>query len=110
MEKEYKPSKLPHLAIARKLTEFSNENKLANYFHRDPLTVCAGCHHRAPLEKKTKTPQCATCHTARNEPESALPTLLGAYHQQCLGCHQQVVQTKKKLPVDCVGCHEEKPK
>jgi len=110
MEKAYKPSKLPHLAIARKLTEIGNESKLASYFHRDPLTICAGCHHRSPLVKKTTTPQCATCHTARNEPESAMPTLLGAYHQQCLGCHQQMVRTSKELPQTCVGCHEEKPK
>ncbi len=110
MEKSYKPSKMPHLAISRKLTELSNQSTLAGYFHRDETTICAGCHHHAPVQKKIKAMQCGVCHMNRQQPEGATPTLLGAYHQQCLGCHKQMVQTEKKLPQNCVGCHEEKRK
>lgn len=110
LEKAYKPSKMPHLAIARRLTDLSNQSTLASYFHRDETTICAGCHHRAPLQVKTKAPQCSTCHMNRQQAEGATPMLLGAYHQQCLGCHKQMVQTEKKLPQNCTGCHEEKPK
>lgn len=110
MEKSYRPSKFPHLAIARKLTDLSNQSTLAGYFHRNEATICAGCHHRAPVQAKAMVPQCITCHGNRQQPEGATPTLLGAYHQQCLGCHKQMVQTEKKLPQNCIGCHEEKRK
>jgi hypothetical protein len=110
MEKLYKPSKMPHLAISRKLTELSNQSPLASYFHRSETTICAGCHHRAPLERKVKVPQCRTCHENRQQAEGAIPVLLGAFHQQCLTCHKQMVETEKKLPQDCKGCHEEKKK
>ncbi len=110
MEKSYDPSKMPHLAIARKLTDLSNQSALATYFHRDQATICSGCHHRAPVQAKTKAPQCLTCHMNRQQSEGATPNLLGAYHQQCLGCHKQMVQTEKKLPQTCTGCHEEKRK
>ncbi|NQU09774.1 cytochrome c3 family protein [bacterium] len=107
---EYQVSKMPHLAIANRLTELVNSNQLARYFHPDPMTVCAGCHHYSPLEKQVSTPACRTCHTVRPEPETATPTLLGAYHQQCIGCHQQMGETEKKMPRRCAGCHEEKEK
>jgi hypothetical protein len=110
IENEYELSKMTHLAIAKKLTDLSNESKLASYFHTDPMTICAGCHHFGPLEKKTVPPQCVTCHTARKEPESAIPALLGAYHQQCLGCHKQMGEPEEKMPQSCTGCHEEKKK
>jgi hypothetical protein len=105
LKKEYKASEMPHLAIAQKLTDISNQSTLASWFHRDPVTVCAGCHHRAPLEKNAKPPGCVTCHTARPPTDAAVPSLLGAYHQQCLGCHKQMIQTEKKLPQNCTGCH-----
>ncbi|MFC1592227.1 cytochrome c3 family protein, partial [Thermodesulfobacteriota bacterium] len=108
LEEEYGPSKLTHLAIASKLTEISNNSKLAAYFHTDAMTVCIGCHHFGPVEKSTTVPQCVACHTARKEPQRQTPTLLGAYHQQCLGCHRQMGGTEEKMPQDCEGCHEEK--
>jgi hypothetical protein len=110
LKKEYKPSPMPHLAIAKKLTDISNESPLASWFHRDPMTICSGCHHHAPLEKNTKPPTCATCHAAGAPTDAAVPSLLGAYHQQCLGCHKQMVETEKKLPQNCTGCHEEQVK
>ena len=36
------------------------------------------------------------------------PTLLGAYHQQCLGCHERMDPDGQELPQDCTGCHAEK--
>jgi len=108
LENEYQPSKVKHLQILRKLTEISNESKLAQHFHVEENTVCAGCHHLGPLEKRAQVPSCATCHTVRKEPESAIPTLLGAYHQQCLGCHKQMGGKEEDMPQTCTGCHEEK--
>jgi len=108
IEDAYGPAKLPHLAKARKLTEISNNSALASYFHTDRMTICAGCHHLGPLEAKADVPSCATCHTARDEPGSSTPTLLGSYHQRCLGCHQRMDPTGEEMPQTCTGCHEEK--
>ena len=108
IEDAYEPAKLPHLAIARKLTDISNNSPLASYFHTDQMTVCTGCHHLGPLEAKADVPPCVTCHTARDEPDSSTPTLLGSYHQRCLGCHQQMDPTEQEMPQTCTGCHEEK--
>jgi hypothetical protein len=108
MNKAYHPAKMPHLAIITKLTDLSNQSALASYFHRDEATVCAGCHHHAPLQRRTKTPQCSACHMNRQQTEDGTPALLGAYHQQCLGCHGQMARSGMKLPQNCTGCHEEK--
>jgi hypothetical protein len=108
LENEYQLSKLPHDKIVKKLTHISNSSRLARYFHTDETTICAGCHHISPLEAKTSLPLCSTCHTLRKEPQKSTPTLLGAYHQQCLGCHKQMGGTEEKMPRDCAGCHEEK--
>jgi len=110
MENEYGPSKLKHLAMVKKLTDISNNSKLASYFHTDKMTICQGCHHFGPMEKKGDVPKCSTCHTVRKEPENKTPTLLGAYHQQCLGCHKQMGGTEEEKPQSCSGCHEEKEK
>jgi hypothetical protein len=111
LKKEYKPSTMPHLAIAKKLTDISNQSSLATWFHRHSPTICMGCHHNAPVGKEVKPPTCATCHTARTPTDAAMPSLLGAYHQQCLGCHKQMVESdNKKLPQNCIGCHEEQAK
>ena len=106
--REYGPSKFPHMAIVQRLTHISNKSTLARHFHTNKMTLCSGCHHSAPLEAKADMPPCATCHTARGEPQSQVPTLLGAYHQQCLGCHQQMDPGGQELPQDCTACHEEK--
>jgi hypothetical protein len=108
IEKVYEPSNMPHLEIARKLTDISNNSALASYFHTDELTVCRGCHHLGPLEAKADIPSCVTCHTARDEPDSSTPTLLGSYHRQCLGCLQLMDPNAEKMPQTCTGCHKEK--
>ncbi len=108
LEDEYEPSKFPHKQIVKRLTDISNENTLASYFHVEETAVCAGCHHLETIEKKQMVAQCSTCHTVRKEPERETPTLLGAYHQQCLGCHKHMGGTEEEMPQDCAGCHEEK--
>lgn len=110
IEKEYEPCKVKHRDIARKLTEISNNSKLATFFHKEETTLCVGCHHLGPVEKGRNVPACSTCHTVRNEPSGSTPTLLGAYHQMCLGCHREMGYPEEKMPQDCAGCHKEKKK
>ncbi len=108
LEKEYKLSRFPHLAIVKKLNNILSDSRLARYFHKDETTICSGCHHYSPVEAKKKVPLCSTCHTVRKELQKAVPTLLGAYHQQCLGCHREMGEKEEKMPQACNGCHEEK--
>lgn len=105
---EYEPSTFPHKKIVKNLTDRSDESRLASYFHTEETALCAGCHHLGPVEKKQTIAPCSACHTARREPERATPTLLGAYHQQCLGCHRHMGGTEEEMPQSCTGCHEEK--
>ena len=107
MASTYEPSSLPHLAIASRLTDISNASPLAAHFHVDRMTVCAGCHHLGPRREQETPAPCRTCHTIRDKPVQSAPTLLGAYHQQCLGCHQQMAGSEEDMPQACVGCHEE---
>ena len=102
LQKEYMPGKFPHLAIIERLTEVSNNSKLARHFHLDKMTICSGCHHNSPLELNQMVPACDTCHSAHMGPvELEVPGLLGAYHRQCLGCHKEM----GVKPTECTGCH-----
>lgn len=107
---EFEPSMVKHRDIARRLTDISNTNNLAAFFHRDETTICAGCHHLVPIEKQKRVPACVSCHTSQNVPTANSPTLLGAYHQQCLGCHKAMGHPEEKMPQSCTGCHKEKKK
>ena len=105
LEKDYMPAKFPHRAIIKKLNDISNNNELADFFHKDQSTVCSGCHHYSPMEQKKQVPRCSTCHSIKKEPRTtSIPSLLGAYHRQCLGCHKDMGIE----PVGCAGCHAEK--
>lgn len=108
LEKEYEPTKIKHKAIAQKLTEISNNSKLASFFHQEETTICSGCHHLGSVEKQKNVPACNACHTSQNIPSGNTPTLLGAYHQACLGCHQKMRYPEKQMPQACTGCHKEK--
>jgi hypothetical protein len=108
LEKEYGPCAVQHRKIAEKLTEISNRSRLASAFHRKETTVCAGCHHVGPVEAGQPVPPCAACHAASARPEGRVPTLLGAYHQACLGCHVKMGYPEKEMPRQCSGCHPEK--
>ena len=104
LEKDYLPARFPHYAHIEVLTDISNKDALARFFHADALTMCRGCHHVSPLTKKSPVAPCITCHTPNPEPKGKVPTLANAYHRQCLGCHQQM----GTQPTDCTGCHLEK--
>jgi len=104
LEKDYMPAEFSHYTHIKKLTGISNENNLARYFHSSTMTICLGCHHYSQIEEKKLVPPCITCHASKTEPKNNTPTLLSAYHRQCLGCHKKM----EIEPTDCTGCHVEK--
>lgn len=104
---EYGAARVAHAAMAEKLTAISNGSRLATYFHSSETTICAGCHHKGPAGTNGKVPPCATCHSAHAQPSGKVPTLLGAYHQACLGCHRDMARPEKKTPRSCTGCHKQ---
>ncbi len=109
LEKEYEPSKFPHLDIVNKLAKISNDSRLATYFHRDIQTLCEGCHHRSTTSaeaQKDTPPNCKNCHmTAYDKQNLNKVRLLSAYHRQCLGCHEKMELDKGRK---CSECHKEK--
>jgi len=109
LEREYEPSKFPHLEIIEKMVQISNDDKLASYFHRDLQTLCEGCHHQSRAEaeaKKDEPPYCRNCHSIAFDPlRPNKPRLLAAYHRQCIQCHEKMELKKAK---ECKECHEEK--
>lgn len=108
LEKQYEPSVFPHLKIIRKLSEVSNESKMAVSFHRDMKTICRGCHHQSNTEAeavKDKPPYCRNCHSLTFDQKNInRPRLLAAYHRQCMGCHEKM----KIRATGCTDCHKEK--
>jgi hypothetical protein len=105
---QYEPAELPHRKIVETLLKGMEKSKLATYFHVDEGTMCQGCHHMSPPNKKP--PRCNSCHGKPFDANALLrPGLKGAYHQQCNGCHQAMGLEKPK-PTDCAGCHKEKKK
>jgi len=109
LEKEYQPSKFPHLKIIEGLVKISNDDKLAAYFHRDLQTLCEGCHHQSRAEaeaKKDEPPYCRNCHSIAFDPQHlSRPRLLAAYHRQCIQCHEKMELEKGR---ECKDCHKEK--
>ena len=104
LEQQYEPAKFPHLQIIKKLTEISKGNRLARHFHRQPTTLCMGCHHYGPVEPKSCPPACGNCHKPTFDCEDLnKPRLVAAYHLQCLGCHE-----KMQLEQKCTACHAAK--
>jgi hypothetical protein len=109
LEKEFKPAEFAHLKIVNKLVTISNESSLARWFHSTREQVlCAGCHHRSEFQQAAvKVPKCTTCHNKTVDPASlGKPTLMGAYHRQCIGCHGSMKQ--KPSALECAKCHPEK--
>jgi hypothetical protein len=101
---QYGPVEMPHRAILKTLMGNIAGNKLAEYYHNDPGTVCQGCHHNSPASKKP--PRCGNCHGKPFDPNSPdTPGLIGAYHLQCMGCHTVM---ELKNPAGCTSCHKEK--
>jgi hypothetical protein len=106
LSKQYEPAKLPHRKIVQTLVKNIKDNKLAGYFHRDPGTVCQGCHHNSPVSKKP--PACASCHGQPFDSRNLFkPGLQAAYHLQCMECHKDM-GIEKPVATHCTGCHKEK--
>ena len=103
---KYQPVEMPHRKMVQKLAANIKDNRLANYFHADPATLCQGCHHNSPLAKTP--PQCGSCHgTPFDDRNPFRPGLMAAYHQQCMGCHDEM-GIQKPANRDCIACHKEK--
>jgi hypothetical protein len=106
LSKQYEPVKLPHRKIVRTLVDHIKDSKMAAYFHREPGTVCQGCHHHSPAAKKP--PACASCHGKSFEERNLFkPGLQAAYHLQCMECHKEM-KLEKPVSTHCTGCHKEK--
>jgi hypothetical protein len=106
LSRQYEPVKLPHRKIVRTLVAGIRESRLAGYFHRDPGTVCQGCHHHSPAARKP--PACASCHGQPFDGRNLFkPGLQAAYHLQCMECHR-VMGIEKPVATNCTGCHKEK--
>jgi hypothetical protein len=103
---KYEPVELPHRDIVKTLLTNIKDNRLAGYFHAKKGTICQGCHHNSPLDKKP--PRCGSCH-GKPFDEKALSRrgIKGAYHQQCMGCHK-VLNLEKPKSTKCAECHKEK--
>lgn len=98
---QYQPSKLPHREIVETLSKNRIKSALVTRFHDTTQAVpCSGCHHRSPHGERP--PPCRACHTDASHPTKDLPSLVAAYHRQCIGCHQQM-----GLETGCTTCHEE---
>jgi hypothetical protein len=109
LEREYDPSKFPHVKIIEKMIQISNDDKLASYFHRNLQTLCEGCHHQSRSEaeaRKDEPPYCRNCHSvAFDSLRLNRPRLLAAYHRQCIQCH---IKMELEKPKECKECHKEK--
>ncbi len=106
LSKKYGPVKLPHRKIVLTLVKNIQGNKLAGYFHREKGTVCQGCHHNSPAA--VKPPKCRSCHGNAFDPNQLFkPSLVAAYHRQCMDCHEEMGITKP-ISTDCTACHIEK--
>ena len=106
LSKQYEPAKLPHRKIVQTLVKNLKDSKLAGDFHRDPGTICQGCHHNSPVAKKP--PACASCHGQPFDGRNLFkPGLQAAYHLQCMECHKDM-EIEKPVATNCTGCHKEK--
>jgi hypothetical protein len=104
----YEAVDLPHRKIILELDRRIQNSGLAQTFHPDPLTMCAGCHHKSTTS--LKPPKCASCHSQHQPgPGDGRPALMGAYHIQCMGCHRQM-GIQKPQATACNECHPKRDK
>jgi hypothetical protein len=105
---KYEAVELNHRAHVTSLMKGMQGNPLAEYFHRDPGTLCQGCHHNSPPAKEP--PRCINCHGQNYRvKEGNRPELLAALHNQCMGCHRDM-KVEKPAATACIECHKEKQK
>lgn len=109
IEKEFEPVKIPHYKMIKKLTDISNQSKIATYFHKDIDTICRGCHHKSKEDaesQRERPPLCVNCHSVTfDEKAIARPRLQAAYHSMCIKCHETI---KLEKPKKCEDCHKRK--
>jgi len=105
----FQPSEFSHRKQLAALLKGIKGNTLAEYFHRDPGTICQGCHHHSPPAKEP--PRCSNCHSGESlqARESNRPALLAALHGQCINCHTDM-RLEKPAATACSECHKEKQK
>jgi hypothetical protein len=109
---KYEPVAFAHRKHVAELLKGIKDSRLAGYFHRDPGTICQGCHHNSPASKTP--PGCVSCHAktvgqASFDPrEDNRPGLLAAFHGQCMSCHREMAV--KPEATACLDCHKEKKK
>jgi hypothetical protein len=102
LENKYLPVQFPHNNHIKKLTEISQKNKLADYFHCNQMSICMGCHHQSALYPEKGVPPCNTCHAINVQKKERVPALQAAFHRQCIACHKEM----KIGPSSCnSGCH-----
>ena len=106
---QYKPAEFTHRKHVLALMKGMKGNQLAEYFHRDPGTICQACHHNSPPAKNP--PACLSCHSDQSKQvrEGNRPALLAAQHQQCMSCHKDM-KLEKPAATACTECHQEKKK
>ena len=98
------PVEFPHRAVIDKINGVINQNDIAKTFHGDDMTMCAGCHHKSPAGEKP--PACSTCHgTETDRSDVNKPTIMGAYHRNCIECHKRM---DVKDYISCGSCHKDK--
>ena len=105
---KYEPAEFPHRKIVQSLTKGMKDSPLAGYFHRDPGTMCQGCHHNSPASKNP--PNCSACHGKNFDAKHPdRPGLQAAFHGQCNDCHKDM-GLKQLAATNCTECHKEKQK
>lgn len=103
---QYHQAVFPHGKIVDTLMKNIEESRLAGYFHREPGTICQGCHHNSPAAKKP--PACGSCHGQPfDSKDLSRPGLMAAYHQQCMDCHREM-GIPRPVATDCTACHKKK--
>lgn len=106
MADQYAGARMPHGKIIQTIYDNLDESRMARYVHREPATLCQGCHHHSPLS--LKPPACASCHGAPfADGVQGRPGLMGAYHGQCMGCHERM-GIEKPAANDCTACHNKR--
>jgi hypothetical protein len=102
---QYGPVTFAHRKHQVLLEKGTQGNKLAQYFHSEPGTLCQGCHHNSPAS--LKPPRCGSCHAAAFDArQPARPGLQAAYHGQCMVCHREM--SVKPVATACTECHQPK--
>ncbi len=104
LQGKYEPCVFNHRHHVASLMERIKDNKLAGAFHTDPATLCVTCHHNSPAS--VNPPKCVSCHSKTINPaEPDRPSLLAAYHLQCMSCHADM-KVARPQKTDCTTCHK----